>query len=109
MDSDKKLEMIENVLLDEPMDTIGDPVFYGPQLSSFTESGRRMCSEMFNRGELSNRLDDCTVVVKIEQHKAQVSVMRDGIVVTVFKPVHPDLSTTTFEFPGVSIPLTMDW
>jgi len=110
MNSDKKIERIREILDSaEPIGTIEGPTHVGPQICDFTAAGKLHIREMFNRGVLRNRLEDCTIVIKIEDHKAQVSVRHDGITVNEFKPVDPDFSTTNFEFTGVSLPIMLEW
>ncbi len=109
MSSDKKIEMIKEIVNDrESSDTIIGPVHYGPQQIGFTKAGRLHLNEMFNSGNLPNPLKDCTITVKIEDHKAQVSVVHDGVIILEFKPVDPK-STSDFMFTGVFMPLTIDW
>ena len=109
MDSDKKIEVIKKIVNDgENSERIVGQVHYGHQVAGFTAAGRLHMNKLFNDGNLSNRLNDCTIVVKIEDRKAQVSVVYEGITVFEFQPVDPK-SCSTFEFPGVSVPQTMEW
>lgn len=111
MNSDEKIKMIEEIIGDneKPVDTISGPTCCGNQLIGFTKEGRSLLNEMFGEGKLSNPLKDCTIIIKIEDHKAQVSVVHTGVVIFEFKPVESKFSSSTFEFPGISIPLTMNW
>ena len=110
MNSDKKIEMVKRIVNgEESPQTIVGSLHFGPQLIGFTEAGRSHVNELFDSGSLSNSLKDCTIIVKIEDRKAQVSVVHNGITIFEFKPVDPGFSITTFEFPGVSIPLKMGW
>jgi hypothetical protein len=43
----------------------------------------------------------CTIIVKIEDYKAQVSVVHDGVTIFEFKLVDPRFTVSTFEFTGV--------
>jgi hypothetical protein len=111
MNSDEKIKKIKEIMNDneESVNPIIGPVYYGPQVSNLTEAGESLIKELLESGNLKNPLDGCTILVKIENSKAQVSVVYDGIVIFEFKPVDPEFSISTFEFPGVSILLKAGW
>lgn len=105
MNSDQKIKMVKEIVNDEEStSSIIGPLCYNSQSIKFTKVGRQHIGKMFSSGNLSNPLKDCTIVVKIENSKALVCVVRDGITICTFKPVHPEFMVTTFEFKGVSIP-----
>jgi len=110
MNLDEKIEMMKKIICDsgESLDTIRGPICYGPQEIGLTKAGRSHTSKLFNSGNLSNSLNDCTIVVKIENRKAQLSVIHEEIVVMESKPVDPNMSSE-FCFTGVSLPLKMGW
>ena len=111
MSSDKKIEMIKEIVNDnkESADTIIGPVRYGNQSIEFTKAGRLHVDKMFNNGNLQNPLKDCTITVKIEDYKAQISVVHEGVTILEFEPVDPKFTSSTFEFTGISMPLTLGW
>ena len=110
MNSDKKIETIRKIVNgEESINQNISPSCHNSQAVKITEAGKQHIIEMFKKGKLSNLLEDCTIVIKIENNKGSMSIIHDGITIGIFGPVNSDDWATTIEFPGVSIPFKLEW